>query len=428
MKHAMDWFSTRRSALLIVWALFILPRALMLLPDVVPTSDADWYFTRAALLSQDKGYLSSEGAPTAYWPVGWPLMMSLIMRLAGPSVLAIGLFNLLCAVLSGWLLLALSRRLHGSELAARAGLLLYAVYPNAIGYVPLTMTEVFYTLLLLAICFLLVARPGRLALLWAGLLLGIASLVKAQTLVVVPLILAIGLLRQACTLRDVFRGIPRAAGQFVLLIALAAAVVTPWTLRNRDVLGHAVAVSTNGGLTLLTGNNDSADGGFVEKDPAVQQLYARALPEVAEDAEAKRLGLGWIASHPARFAALLPLKAVKLWATDGEAQWAYELGMKDYARHDRLFDAIRWANQIYYWLLLAAFAAAAVVIVRRRMKSGERLIDWWLLPYGIAAYPTAIALVFSGQSRFHFPVMPFVCLTVGWLLADWLARRTLRKA
>jgi hypothetical protein len=28
-------------------------------------------------------------------------------------------------------------------------------------------------------------------------------------------------------------------------------------------------------------------------------------------------------------------------------------------------------------------------------------------------------MVFSGQSRFHYPVMPFVCVTAGWL-ARWL--------
>jgi hypothetical protein len=43
-----------------------------------------------------------------------------------------------------------------------------------------------------------------------------------------------------------------------------------------------------------------------------------------------------------------------------------------------------------------------------------------VLPYGIALYPSAIAMVFSGQSRFHYPVMPFVCVTAGWLLARWL--------
>ncbi|WP_255504531.1 hypothetical protein [Novosphingobium sp. EMRT-2] len=64
-----------------------------------------------------------------------------------------------------------------------------------------------------------------------------------------------------------------------------------------------------------------------------------------------------------------------------------------------------------------------MIELRRRARAGLRPIDWWVLPYGIALYPSAIAMVFSGQSRFHYPVMPFVCVTAGWLLARWFERR-----
>ncbi len=58
-----------------------------------------------------------------------------------------------------------------------------------------------------------------------------------------------------------------------------------------------------------------------------------------------------------------------------------------------------------------------------RRRAGLRWIDWWLLPYGMVAYPTAIGLIFSGQSRFHYPVMPFVCMACGWLVAEALRDR-----
>jgi len=64
-----------------------------------------------------------------------------------------------------------------------------------------------------------------------------------------------------------------------------------------------------------------------------------------------------------------------------------------------------------------------VASVRARMAARERVIDWWVLPYAIAAYPTAICLVFSGQSRFHYPVMPFICMAAAWWLADMARQR-----
>jgi len=77
---------------------------------------------------------------------------------------------------------------------------------------------------------------------------------------------------------------------------------------------------------------------------------------------------------------------------------------------------------------MLGFAAAFMVMTLRRRAKGQRWVDWWLLPWGVAAYPSLIAVVFSGQSRFHYPVMPFVCLATGWLLAEWLSRAASRRA
>ena len=183
-------------------------------------------------------------------------------------------------------------------------------------------------------------------------------------------------------------------------------------------------MSTNGGITLLTGNNDSARGGYTPDDPLVRSIDPlKERDEVAYDAQARTLGAGWIKAHPLRFAALAPLKVWHLWGPDGEGQWAYETGSWTYARAPHAFLAVRAFNQVLYWLMLIAFVAAPWRMVMARMAAARRVIDWWLVAYVIALFPTAIAVVFSGQSRFHYPAMPFVCLIAGWMVADWLMRR-----
>jgi 4-amino-4-deoxy-L-arabinose transferase-like glycosyltransferase len=416
-------FAATRQALVLLWALFLLPRLAVLLIPVTPTSDADFYYTRAGEIADGLGYLSEDGTPTAYWPPGWPWVLAQAFRIGGESLATLGLLNLACAVLTGWLTLDLGRRLFGGELAGRAGLLLLALYPNSIGYMPLALTEVFYTALLLAGCWLLVARRSMLALAGAGLVFGLAMLVKAQTLVIVPLVYAIRLWRAP----GWWRRLPRLTASGLLVVAVAGLAVLPWSLRNQAEFGRFVAISTNGGITLLTGNNDSAAGAFTPEDPAVIALDKRTdLGELERDAEAKRLGLEWIEAHPGRFAALMPLKLLRLWGPDGEAQWAYETGYTNYAAHAGLFRLTRVFNQAWYWSLLLLFSAAFVVMLVRRRRGGERLVGWWLLPYGVAAYPSLIAMVFSGQSRFHYPAMPFVCMAAGWLVADWITRRANR--
>ena len=424
MHRLAAWLESSRAALLLIWACFVIPRLLVLLIDVGPTSDAEWYFSRAVMLADGRGYLGDDGAATAFWPAGWPMAISLMFRLTGPSIAAVGLLNLGFALISAWLVHDLGRRLFGTELAGRLGLLLLAIYPNSIGYVPLALTEVFYTALLLGGCWLLVARQSAGSLILAGVVFGVSMRVKAQSLVVVPLIFAIGLLRAP----GFWKRLPGAAGRMALLLAVAALTVLPWTIRNHDQLGEWVVVSTNGGFTLLTGNNETATGDYNPQDPVVKALMARKdLGEVARDAEAKRMAVEWIAANPGDFIALMPAKVLRLWAPDGEAEWAYQGGAPGYAANVHAYRALRWINQAYYVALLAGFIAAFVWITVIRVRSRRRWVDWWLLPYGIAAYPTAIALVFSGQSRFHYPVMPFVCMACGWLIAELLLRRAGRS-
>jgi len=92
---------------------------------------------------------------------------------------------------------------------------------------------------------------------------------------------------------------------------------------------------------------------------------------------------------------------------DRAAPWAFTL-----LRASQPALVFRAAGACSQWQRAADESASAV-------RQGERVIDWWLLPYGIALYPSAIPMVFSGQSRFHYPVMPFVSHGCGLGASQW---------
>ena len=71
-------------------------------------------------------------------------------------------------------------------------------------------------------------------------------------------------------------------------------------------------------------------------------------------------------------------------------------------------------------LRCSAGAAAAVVLLARERFGGRR---WAALGVLIVVYLTMISMVYSGQSRYHFPAMPFLIMYDGWLLSRWIATR-----
>ncbi|MXO65791.1 ArnT family glycosyltransferase [Altericroceibacterium endophyticum] len=406
-------FAEGQQWLCFIWGLYIGLRILALIPEVALTPDADWYYDQAISLAQGRGYMNGEGEPSAFWPPGWPLTLSVIFRVFGASPLVVGLFNLAASLVIGLMMLKLGRLLSGNELAARTGLLLLAVYPNAIAYVPLALTEVYYTALLMLGCWILLSRTHWRSLLLAGVIFGVATLVKAQTIVVIPAIFAIDWLRAA----PFWRRFPALFGQGALVLLVALLTIAPWTIRNYQQLGEFVPVSTNGGITLLTGNHDFATGDYSPDAPVVREVQNRpGLSEVERDAEAGRIAKEWIADNPQRFLSLSARKILRLWLPDGEGEWAYQSGAPSYYEYQRLYRTLRYANQAYYALLMIGFLAAFMMRTELRLRVGQRWAGWWLLPYMLALYLTLICVVFSGQSRFHYPIMPFICLTCGWLL------------
>ncbi|MCS6944599.1 MAG: glycosyltransferase family 39 protein [Sutterellaceae bacterium] len=383
---------------------------------VDPESDAGWYFSRARDLAAGNGYAEG-GHPTAYWPVGYPAFLAALFSVFNSSVLVGQLANLVLAAATFPLLYAVAKQTLQSETAARLALLLLAVYPNNIAYVALLLTETLFTFLLLLATWLLLKSRGIIWLLAAGLTFGLATLVKSQTiLLIVPVVVLAGWARWSWA--PLWTGI----GRSVVVLVAAAAVVAPWSWRNYLVFGEWVMVSTNGGMALLCGNNPSVVGDYWRDfscdDPIFDGVKFSVEDQLAADRRARARAFQWIRDNPGDFVGMFPKKFFRLWAPDGEAEWAYQLGSPLYDENVLAFRTVRIANQVLYTFVLIAAAAMLVIAA---IRGAPPLV---FLGAAIAAVHTAVSLVFSGQSRYHFPTMPFLIMYAAWF-AVWLmsARR-----
>ncbi|MBA4141424.1 MAG: glycosyltransferase family 39 protein [Nitrosospira sp.] len=388
------------------FGLFLTLRAaLIFFVPVEMSSDGSWYVDRALGIASGEGY-SEGGYPTAYWPVGYPGFLGVIFYLFGAEQFVGQIANLLMAGASFFLQLELTRRIFRSEAAARFGVLLLTIYPNHIGYIPFTLTEIYFTFLLLLGTYIYIARQGWVWVLVAGLVFGLAALTKPQV-VFLPSFLVLFQMashREKAKLRECFI-------KAVVIYLMMAAVLVPWALRNTQVFGEVVLISTNGGATLLTGNNPSADGGYGENDPLIAQREFTVEDQVESDRRARKLAVTWIKENPGRFIELIPLKIWHLWARDGEAEWGYQAGYERYQQYWYIFRSVRWVNQIFYGLLLAGSLVAIGLLVK---NSREVTWPWVLIGYCLMIYLTMISIVFSGQARFHFPAMPWIIMYAAW--------------
>jgi 4-amino-4-deoxy-L-arabinose transferase-like glycosyltransferase len=277
-------------------------------------------------------------------------------------------------------------------MGSRAGVLaagLAAFHPPLVWICAYVLSETLYSLLALATVLLFDAamaraigpgraRDARIRIALAGLLAGAAILVRPVMLFFVPL----------AVLWMAWR---RHAGLAAVFLALAAAVVLPWTVRNLRVHDRFVLVASEGGVTFWTGNHPLARGdGDLAANPDIKVAeleFRRAHPGLsAEQLEPLyyRDAIRYIAAHPLWWAGLLARKAFYTVVPIGPS----------YTLHSRKY---RVASVTPYVLLLPFAIAGATRLVRRASPPAGLFL--------LAGSVVLAGLVFFPQERFRIPVI-----------------------
>jgi hypothetical protein len=219
-----------------------------------------------------------------HWLTGEGLWGPIVLQIVGDGV-------------AGILLYYLGKRLFGTLAGVTALALFLALGLTQLDWIARKLLSENLYFVVLPAAMLLVIRAideRRLSdVVWGGLLLGVASITRAPTLLFVPgaaLIVALAWRRPGQ--RDLARlssgpaeGWRRAALAFVLLGLCAAAVAALVPLRNHVVSGRPALVATNGGATLLLAHRPTDDVRLsgVDEDPLYDALKLdRPTREVVE--------------------------------------------------------------------------------------------------------------------------------------------------
>jgi 4-amino-4-deoxy-L-arabinose transferase-like glycosyltransferase len=366
-------------------------------------SDWQWYYDRGVSIAAGHGYYVN-GIPTSYWPVGYPAFLGGLFYLVGPHVLAGQLANIVEWVGGAFLTYLFVKKVFRAELAARLALLIVCFHPNTIAYTTFLTADMFLAFLLLLGAVLFVYAEGRwISFVMAGLVWGVATLTKPQSFAM-PAIFILLFLRDR---KQILK-----AG--VLLYAMVALAVVPWLARNERVLGKPV-IANNGGIVLMIGNNPHSNG-RQNWDPETQSLLGDLAAdedhmfdgrEVERDARARDVAMTWIKHHPFRALALWPKKFKALYLSDVEGIY-YALDVTGYLGPNRhgVYVGLRIIGEIYYLAMLALFVASVPLI----FKSGRPDYAAGLI---VCLYFTLVYMVFMGDPRYHFALVPWIAMYAG---------------
>ena len=217
-------------------------------------ADPDAYLRLAATLLEHRTYAQPGGeVPSAFRPPLYPLLLAALLNVGISVRYAVCFWNLLGCLTQVVVVVIVGRSLGLNRIWVLLAMCGVVLDPLQIRYSSLAMTEcVAGGLLSTAVmCVFAARRSGRPAH-WgfAGALFGVASMCRPICLVCMVFLL-LGYLREAMR-SDKLRV---ACGHVVCCGLMAAAVLSPWIIRNAMVLRAFVPATTHGGYTLLLGNN-----------------------------------------------------------------------------------------------------------------------------------------------------------------------------
>ena len=346
-----------------------------------PVWDGHYYHFGAERIARGLGYSEdvlvhgvSVWKPWVHYPVGYSAFLGFFYRIFGFELVVAPVIN----ALTGALLVAVVHRVsrhYVNRDRARIAAGLCALHPGLIAYSATVMSEPLAALLLLGAALASLHFRGRWqAVLYAGALLGLATLVRPASLLAAPLLVL-------TQLRPWWQATLRAAA--ATLVALA--IVSPWTLRNCARMDGCALVSTNGGWNLAIG--------AITETGRFQTLHGsdgclKVTGQVQQDRCWAEVGRTKIAANPGHWLALAPLKLGQTFDHESFAiEYLHEADPDSWPEPRRVAARELLTGFHRLLMILATFAVAAMPcwVARRRAEFFSQL---------------ALGVVFAGVSAY----------------------------
>ena len=414
-------------------------------PVANPADDSHAYYALSKALYEEGSFGGPSFRDSSDWSPGAPLLYAASFYATGGAREGTArIVEALLGVAAILVVFALGRRLgdaagggSGRQLGSTVGLLsafAVAVYPPFIHSTGELMSEppAILTLPAAVLAFLWASERGRPRWAWLlpGLLFGLTAMFRPEYLFVGAAFVVLAALYPVL-MRGLSSGWkPGLAGAALLLTALLLPIV-PWTIRNIDVLGRVVPISTGSGKALYVGTYLPADGEYqrvkallvqryegrdlapnsaaldaVDPTPLFDRVAAR-YPDLSRDAALGKIGKEnfstYFGDNPAGYMAMTVRKVGRMWSSGvGEAMSGgvgravqillVALGLAGFillGLRRRWWELVVLATPI---LLVTAIGAASLAAPRR-----NEVLMTLVFPLAALALSQVVAAISSGR-------------------------------
>jgi hypothetical protein len=397
----LNW-SSRKFVLILLGIQFLISIIYVTVVQYVPNGDSEWYHRQAINLAKGIGVVTQVGEPTAFWPVGYPLLISFFYRIFGETAYTAQIVNVFFLCGSTLLIYLITKNIFG-EKVARTTALITAFIPSQIFYALNPMADIPFAFLVILLIYLTIRPQSLTTLTLIGLVWGYTNLLR-PTILFFPVVMVGYWLLEKRQVRQLFL-------RMIIIIAVGELVMLPWQVRNYKVFNQFILSANYAGYNLAMGNNPNASGGVMSPRqfvPPEKWDYYRSLNEAEQDRFLLDVGKQYILSHPGRSIILAIRKFIHLYYKDSKCI-TYGLSETYQQFPAAVIMCLILTTEGYYYTLGLVFLLALWFFIQENKQNAKA----WILLATIV-YFTLIFLPFTAEGRYHMPLLPIFALIISF--------------